>query len=968
MSVKLTLRHFKKYSQTTFEFRSGTTFISGAGRAGKTTLFKSISWCLYKNGKDISPWDQPNAKTRVRLEITSMDLTITRTKNPTGFLVRHRDDKFEDEVAQAYIVNLFGTYDVWRSSCYLSGKKNRILSLPDKARSKLLEELFLSATPEELLQKIAGQIAELETKKATLLGEIDVRKRKILRKFANLETYEASSEEIESMEADLQEKQTRSKKLEGKLLADDQAIATKKRLTEELKALDNAPKQLVDVDSLQKQLEELQNIRNELNLLSKIAALDKKLSAQLVDKTLELEPDLISQRNQLQSLLLTYRSSQRDLEIWRLKCSLQSRLDAIVTQNSQKLVDHYRELKQKQKQYELYTEYQAVQDKLRKLTSNYDIEPEQIGAAIASKLYQEQLKTLEEALGSWRDSVDDILASENEFQLYAAARATLSKLALTFEDIPKQQSEISLEAEYRKHYPLYRLIRDVGVSSDVELQARCKKIEGAIAYADTYQCPCCDATLKLSNKKLVQVVIEQERTEETVQDVAKLQKELDLLRKISSSGVSIETVLATCSRKPTPKLTLEQVNAWINIKPFAYSEEIVALCKKYRQLTPAPLVNSGHSISSLKAFEKAYRSLKTELASFDGKDVSAVEDSSSVLTELKETIKQNHEAITEKKSLQSQLASLPDCNSVAEQDYAALIATTQLELNQVETKLKIVSENRIKYEQQLSLKSQREALQLQLQKIDTGKYTSKTVEIAIENCKKKIQSSINHNAQCKIAVERAASIKIELSRLSIENVRDSLNKLQISVKKLEGRLEAARVFLAKEAYHKKTQKLEVAVQQIVEDIGEYNVIAEIASTSKREIIEANLANVNNCLSEISQVFMEDPIRVSLSMFYKTIKSEIRNKVTVEAEYNGELRNIKALCGTEKSTISVILTAALCKTNSFPMLLVDEYIAKCDLEVRDNIVAHMKHILPKKAILLAYHGGSLGEFDHTLQVA
>lgn len=961
MSIVLTLRNFKKYTKARFEFLTGTTFISGAGRAGKTTIFKSISWCLYKMGKDISPWDNTTAKTVVKLIIESMNLSITRSKNPNAFKVIHKEDTYEDETAQAYIINLFGTYDVWRASCYLSGKKNRILSLPDKARSKLLEELFLSATPEELIGKIGHKISELESEKNTLLHDIDLRKRKILRKFANLDTVQPGEGEPDQIEAALKVKSKQLKKLHIKLEADDKIINTRVRLAEELKNIELQVLQPINIEELQQKFDNLVELKTELDLLNKIASIDKRLEQLSISEQFDQEHDLVKQLSNLKNDLVNYTTAKRDVEIWTLRQNLEDKLAAITVQNQSELIEKYSTAKIKQKQFELYSAHTAAKNKYDALLSQYDLNPELIESAIASKKYQEQLQSLNEKLGS--HNIDTVLEDESEYFRYIEATTGLKKLNLSLDDIATQQQYINNNNLYNKYVGLYNDIIAAKVNEQTILSEECVRLENAIASKDTYQCPCCTATLKIIDSKLVNVKLSS--FVDTTENITKLQSRLVLLRKIVASGVPVSTVMTACAKQIKPKLTQEQVNRWSNIKVFSYESSIFEAAKRLKQLKPVPLIETKHSISQLEQFAKSYRTVSRELKVFADKEIIQVDDQSAILTELKRLIKSNHERMLEQKSLQNQLVALPTVNNIKQDDYDILISNTQSNIKAIEQRLQTIESNRVKYQKQQALKSEKMILQKRLKGLEPQDPV--VVEDQIRRLEKKITAARTNNAKHKIMTERAASIKIELSRLVVENIREQYESLQKSIVKLESKLAAVQTWIKKDAYKKETSKLEQKVASIIEDIGEYKIIAEIATTSKREIVEANLANVNNCLNDISSVFMENPVRVSLSMFYKTIKSEIRNKVTVEAEYNGELRNIKALCGTEKSTISVILTAALSKTNSFPMLLVDEYIAKCDLEVRDNIVAHICHILPKKAVLLAYHGGSLGEFDHTLQI-
>lgn len=139
--------------------------IKGISGSGKTTILQGITWCLFGNIRLVTPSHLDKAKTNVLLKFphNGTTLSIHRHKNPNRLIVIHNDQTYEDKVAQSMINNIFGSYDLWLSSCYVGqGCRNNFLVSPNSGKMELLNNLaFNEEEPSLYIERIDSQISDI---------------------------------------------------------------------------------------------------------------------------------------------------------------------------------------------------------------------------------------------------------------------------------------------------------------------------------------------------------------------------------------------------------------------------------------------------------------------------------------------------------------------------------------------------------------------------------------------------------------------------------------------------------------------------------------------------------------------------------------------------------------------------------------------------------------------------------------
>lgn len=162
--LKLMLRQFRCWEDLELKIPLGSiVLIKGKNGAGKTTLFSAIIWCLYGRViRKVFPKNNPNAKTKVTLQIPHKSgfLCIERNKNPSRLILTLGDDTYEDTVAQSFINDLFGTYDIWSASCYIPERsQNSFLTSPNDGKMELLNKIaFHEEDPSLFIDRIDKNI------------------------------------------------------------------------------------------------------------------------------------------------------------------------------------------------------------------------------------------------------------------------------------------------------------------------------------------------------------------------------------------------------------------------------------------------------------------------------------------------------------------------------------------------------------------------------------------------------------------------------------------------------------------------------------------------------------------------------------------------------------------------------------------------------------------------------------------
>lgn len=274
----LFLNNFRCWKHKELKIDDGSfTLLAGKSGAGKSTIIEAISYVLFGQVKNITP-SQTKKKTEVTLKFKNQ--VITRTSKPKSLMLEIDKIPFYGEVAQKEIDKIWGNYEVWNYSSYLSRFSDAFCYETPAKQLEIMEQLSFSFSdlhPKEIkrtfftISKKARE--ELLTHKAVLDHVTN-----------DLETVDDHLSSLNPKPQNEVEEEIRKKEGELHLLQDA------KRLRERLSYL-KAECNKMEFDSTLEQVDEKINMlkeqeQNEKNkeMMMEFIELSKALENQDIDK------------------------------------------------------------------------------------------------------------------------------------------------------------------------------------------------------------------------------------------------------------------------------------------------------------------------------------------------------------------------------------------------------------------------------------------------------------------------------------------------------------------------------------------------------------------------------------------------------------------------------------------------------------------------------------------------------------
>jgi len=195
------------------------TLIKGPSGIGKTTIFQAIAWCLYGMEKSVLPHNAVEKTTqtyvRIKFPFKKRILICERYKNSDYFAIKFGKEQYEDVTAQKLINQLFGTYDVWLCSCFVSqGNRNQITTNSNNSKFDILNKIaFSDESPQEIINNISEVLkiktVEFKVTNQQLVNDMSKFKKKYnikdKKNFTDIE-FEKIISEIENKKSSLEQK------------------------------------------------------------------------------------------------------------------------------------------------------------------------------------------------------------------------------------------------------------------------------------------------------------------------------------------------------------------------------------------------------------------------------------------------------------------------------------------------------------------------------------------------------------------------------------------------------------------------------------------------------------------------------------------------------------------------------------------------------------------------------------------
>lgn len=510
--MKVTIENFRCFgekespAERTFS-ESNVNLFSGVSGKGKTTTFHAVLWCMFGRTRGIKPIEQgqddtPESeetsenkkmrrrtkaccppKTRVTVELDG--LVMMREKTPEVFQLEENSVILEGKIAQDRIYQLFGDEDFFIATSFLQQRGNHpLIYLPCAERFTLLYNLTFGYSPEERLTPdayISAVSGEINSRTNDLKGLESVRDyilkafhsqeeeaEKLEKKFEGLDTQkqlkDREMEYLETIENTARDIQVLEKKKLEHFLAKDRILALENDLDEAQERLDAANEvleQTKQVDSRQ-----IENITKDIMTQNKITEIENKLEKVSIESDLDgMSQEKLSELSRLCANVCHFMRPR----------SLKTKTLAI--ERAKEIIDSFKLASELEEQEE------ANKQKFRETCLQIERQNAELDLEILRVKSENEKKKLV------KKNLEDYLANQEAIKAHETELEALEKMKTELKD--------SLVLAGIKNFV-----------SGKELE---KKINDLSRTLDCLECPECNVSLAMRDRKLVKVLTAEER-------------------------------------------------------------------------------------------------------------------------------------------------------------------------------------------------------------------------------------------------------------------------------------------------------------------------------------------------------------------------------------------------------------------------------------------------------------------------
>lgn len=392
----VTMVNFKKYVNVTITFpNSGLIQVDGETGSGKTTIFNAIEWVLFHKGSDISTRNsamKAKKSTKVTLKNDSIKIQITRSNTPGRLVVTFDGEKYVDNAGQHVIESLFGTYEVWKSSSYLSHKShNYFIDAPKDVKEDIVRKMSIrTQDPTEIVEYIKKTLKWVKVQQnetATILKERTKTYNKDYDENSELYIH-TPDEELAAIKADISASAIIIKDLEKQ--RDKYVVWRHKRttLSANIKAYKQDLLKLKEYDTIPENADVVIQIKKEIERIKKelsgIEEIDKDLPHYTMDDYVNAKQHSVKYTTQQQQYKKLNATNRDDLKA-KYEKSLEYKKQKVYYDATVKFRSIQAQLDSKDKEMAKFTEEDVMQADSNKDTG-LDVELKNL-----TKEYQHQL-------------------------------------------------------------------------------------------------------------------------------------------------------------------------------------------------------------------------------------------------------------------------------------------------------------------------------------------------------------------------------------------------------------------------------------------------------------------------------------------------------------------------------------------------------------------------------------------------
>jgi DNA repair exonuclease SbcCD ATPase subunit len=1007
----LLIKGFRTVQEFECEFQhEAITLISGPSGVGKTTLMNAIFWCLYGTLKNVRKFGTKSGVCMVKIDLGNMK--ITRSKSPESLLVEDITERcsYKDDEAQERILSLFGSSNIWLSSCYLSqGTRNKFLESPPSERLSLLSELcFSNQSPEQYLDKIDDRLKEVTKQfdrendfyKRDLEGFQKKRKEypKYKEDLLSFEQKKIFQEKLTSIElSNLEERLSIAEKIES---AHHALLETRNQLCDKFP---NYKDYLLTTDQKNELLLYLSHsvsssgtrlIENEIQELERKRVLLHSYLEQFKHKILE-------HRSDYQNFLLPKDILDDTIQIFQ-------RLPEQIKFMEMK----WRESSQHQTNQSSWTkELEEHGEKLRTIPNNLEnLLEETLNNILLSKKYTEFNRKKEE-LDFELKKYEDILSVDVEPRKVENEEITNSimneKKIQEFKDILKKmaiqdhkdsvQKAIDIRKRVLEVQSLWSYVDDLQNFEqkinflDDQISSLKSPVKGKwisekdlpekIIELNSLVCPKCSTHLRFESNRLIECSISHLPNVDLLSKwIEESKKRLDLLREKKGLEDQMNDKLndfeINCQKLKTTQEGLYDFPRLEESEKQNLFQEIIILDRILESYSsPIDLIPSSLLIQMNRKWEASI--LLNQLKNLD--------HPSYVSKYTTEQLEEQKERLVEQLTLRKHISQRMD-QLLSKLEEVKSFTFENCSLEEIEENKKRLNEFREKLENH---KKSKEILDLQ-EKIDLFGGSLEILDQKIldlrdrlENESKKLEEENKKLEDAKEKLKYAESAEVigdmdeRLSQMKWEDP----NEIKDKILKWRSEVEEAKVNLLKceKAKELSNEKLRLETQRaLVVDLSNrvscISSMKMMANELEHKRMISILNTINDFANEILTILFDDPIKIEFLVFKKSkTNDKIKPSIVYKLLYKGyEMDHVDQLSGGEGDRVSLAVTCALFHFSKFPFLLLDEFASSLDLNTKEMAIKSLKAFLGigsgsvmSKGILCISHDTVEGIYDFAL---
>lgn len=970
--VKIYLYNFRCHLDKEIVFEDNSiSLLQGNSGCGKSTILNAIYWCLYGSLQNVYNNVLGQVKMYVKLEID--DMIIYRQKQPNLFKITLNDQILEDTDAQYFIENRYGNNQVWLASCYVQQNvRSLLLSLSSNDKLKLLNQIAfddeLDKSPIQIVKNIEQEYL-LCNKELEIL---DANFKKDLKKF-NSESKKFSLKDKLTDEENLVIKEKISDLDQQKLKLQEKNkilisnLGKKDVLEEKIKKI---KKNNLSYVSFKDQESELNTIKTNISKLDdQIKSLNLEISDnqnQITTNQSKLDQLVNNYQAQLRKQQQDYQNYLDNKKLLEDNTNLLNKInqeikeiDEYISDNSDLTDEYLQELlietknhessitKNKQKCQNLKIQYtqESIDNKLSELKNILEQNKQKI---LQKEENQQLINKLSIELEEYKFKLKFL---KPEFLELSEKHDKITK------KINNSQDEI-VQIQNQVDETKLNLAKFSDLNQD-QLDQYYFDLDNLKKSLDLILCPDCQSKLIFKDNQLIKSELSLVNSETAQAEIFELETKIsDHLTKINQKNYLENQVKSLESELISKQDSLTNYqNQEAELKSKIQNLEI-EINQIEQQIYPINLeIENLYCISTdtLSNFDitKLESDIKTlEKIKVIDQDVNTSDDIQSLIN-----YRKKFQDLTNQKTNLEKLKDVYSKHNLTdevEKPKVVKIEESQdyLELNKIildlQQQIGLLNSKFSEINSELeSLKSNKKELKSEIKKI---KINNAEVEQRKQDLAE-LESELSL-----LEIDLTLENKLEYTLIEIENLHIKIEKHKLLTEKLK---EQTKILEQKDELNRlknKVNNLIILKKKAVET--EYNILSDIVNT------------LNNLIDSSLNVIFDDPIKVTV-LLYKTTKNNKSTKpnINLKIDYKGStFDNINQVSGGEATRISLAISLALARINSFPLLILDEPLSSLDNDSRNSCLENLKNMLGQdKTIIVVNHEVIEAHFDKIISL-